>query len=135
MKKLALIGIFLLCTACKLQAAPDETFVSGLELLNQKNYQEAIDTFNLALKDSPENPFIWERRGYAYYCLENYYQSINDYTVAIVLSPTKGSFRMQRALAYMKTNNLNAMQNDLLVAAKLGDVNAQAVLKKHDIAW
>jgi tetratricopeptide (TPR) repeat protein len=135
MKKLTLIGIFLLCTVCKLQAEPNETFLSGLELLNQKNYQEAIDTFNVALKDSAANPFIWERRGYAYYCLENYYQSISDYTVAIVLSPTNGSFRMQRALAYMKTNNLNAMQHDLIVAAKMGDANAQAVLKKHNLTW
>jgi tetratricopeptide (TPR) repeat protein len=135
MKRLVWIGIFFLCAACQLQAATNETFLSGLRLLDQKNYQGAIDTFNLALKETPGNPFIWERRGYAYYCLENYYQSINDFTLAIVLAPTNTVFYVQRALGYLKTSNPNAMQHDLIAAAQLGDTNAQAFLEEHGISW
>ena len=125
-----------MCIAGRLEAIPDnQNIANGLELLKQHQYEKAIADFNLALKATPVNPFIWERRGYAYFCLENYYQSINDYTLAIMLAPANTLFLLQRSLAYHATGNINAMKNDLITAAKLGDPKAQEFLKEHNIEW
>lgn len=129
------LGLFMICALGQLAAADSKALLNGITLLEKKNYVQAIDAFNLALKETPANAFIWERRGYAYFCIEDYYQSINDFTLAIILLPQNASFHLQRALAYMKTENANAMKNDLISAAKLGNTHAQEFLQKHGIAW
>jgi tetratricopeptide (TPR) repeat protein len=133
MKKI-IFAFFLTCATLQLNAATGN-FESGLQFLNQKNYKRAIDAFDLALKESPRNAVIWERRGYAYFCEKDYYQAINDYTIAITLIPNNPRFRVQRGLAYLESGNQNAMKNDLIHAARLGDINAQQILDKHSVPW
>ena len=132
MKKI-ILAFFLTCATLQLNAPGD--FEVGLQFLAQKDYGKAIDAFNLALKETPAHAFIWERKGYAYFCAKDYYQAINDFTMAIILIPTNPLFRVQRALAYIESGNENAMKNDLINAARMGEINAQQFLDKYNISW
>ncbi len=133
MKKRILI-IFSICISLQINAQ-NENFLQGLVLLEQKKYEEAITSFNAALKDSPSNPSCWERRGYALFCAKHPYEAINNYTMAILLSPKNSPYYVQRALAYHETGNFNAMVNDLTTAARIGDLSAQEFLERHSISW
>lgn len=131
-----IFSLSLLCATGQLKGVTDnQDIIKGLELLKLHEYEKAIEAFNVLLKENANNPFLWERRGYAYYCLENYYQSINDFTLSIILAPSNSLFLLQRALAYNATGNINAMKNDLIHAAKIGNPQAQELLKNHNIEW
>lgn len=113
----------------------NQNLIKGIELLEKHQYEKAIEAFNLVLKTNAGNSYLWERRGYAYFCLQNFYQSINDYTLAIIFAPANPLFLVQRALAYHATGNINAMKHDLITAAKMGEPQAQEFLKKQNIEW
>lgn len=129
-----ILAIVSVCASLQLNAQ-NENFINGLALLEQKKYEEAVDSFNAALEECPGNPFFWERRGYALFCKKNHYQAINSYTIAIVLAPKNASYYIQRALAYHETGNSNAMINDLTTAARIGDLSAREFLNNYNISW
>lgn len=129
-----ILAIFSICAALHLNAE-NANFTKGLTLLEQKKYEEAISSFDIALKESPDNPFCWQMKGYALFCQKNYYDAINNYTLVILLTPKNSLCYVQRALAYHETGNDNAMINDLTIAARMGDPNAINFLETHNISW
>lgn len=133
---LAVLSSLLICASPHLKAeTTNEDFLYGHELIQQKDYEKAIEVLTESLKSHPSNAFSWERRGYANYCLGNYYDAIDNYTMAILLSPVNAVFYLQRALAYHASGNINAMKNDFINAAKRGNPSAQEFLTKNNISW
>ena len=138
MKKIALTALsyFLMCATPHLEAeVPNQDFLNGMDFLQQQQYDKALDAFNLALKAFPKDPFVWERRGYVYYCLGDYYKAIDNYTMSILLAPLQTVFLLQRSLAYHATGNINAMKHDCITAARLGNPVAQDFLNTNNIPW
>ncbi len=55
--------------------------------LDEKDYNKAIDNYNMALKLNSEYAEAYYFRGYAYYNLKDYGKAIEDYSKAIKLNP------------------------------------------------
>gem|GEM_PF-3640317 len=109
----------------------DKYLARGIELMSSNKNLEAIYFFNLGIELDYKSHVFWDRRGTAHYSLKDYEQAIYDYTKAISFAPAGclAFYYMERALAYLQLGNINAMINDFEVAAKLGYLDAQAILQ------
>jgi len=59
----------------------------GLSYLNKKMYDNAIDSFNKAIKADPENSLAYYELGKAYYAVKLYYKAINAYLYVLQIDP------------------------------------------------
>lgn len=102
---------------------------------------DALSKYNLAIRDydraieiDPKYAEAYFARGNAYMDLEDYRQAVRDYDKAIELDPDAAHYH-NRGLAYHKLgNDLQAIE-DYKTAARLGDKDAQDILKRNDIDW
>jgi len=60
--------------------------LNGSLALNNKEYEKAIENFNLAIKINPDDPQLYYLRGLSYEKMENFDKAIEDYTLALNLS-------------------------------------------------
>jgi len=84
-----------------------------------KDFREAIEDYNQALKLSPESPDIYYNRGIAYFDLKEYPQAIKDYSQAIKLNPDYPDAYYNRGYVYRYLNDKQAAIKDFEQAAKL----------------
>jgi tetratricopeptide (TPR) repeat protein len=82
----------------------------GRELLDKRNYREAITELSEAIREKSDFALAYNARGFAYYMLRDYRQANSDLDEAIRLNP-----------AY-----LNAFQNRSHARRALGDLKGSA---------
>lgn len=69
-------------------------------IFEEKDYNKAIDNFNMAIKLNPEYAETFFFRGYAYDNLKKYDKAIENYSIAIKLNPEYATAYYFRASAY-----------------------------------
>lgn len=99
----------------KLQAAraASEYLRMGLNSFHEKNYPEAIDSYNRALDLDPENPVLYDLRGYAQFRAGKTAEAIASLRRSVELMPdyTWGHYNL--ALAYWKDGNQEAAVDEV----------------------
>ncbi len=91
----------------------------GWALYKQKRFQEAIESYNLAIQLDFEKAHYWALRGYCYHKIQNYTQAINDCTKAIKLDPNYRWAYKYRAYAHDKMGNIEAGDDDYYIYEEL----------------
>jgi tetratricopeptide (TPR) repeat protein len=96
---------FLLLTTiilCQGQSSPEgeKYFKTANDLLNKKEYKQAIEYYDLSLKYIPKGENIFYMRGRARHQLSDYPAAIADFTVAISLNKSVALFYNARAWTY-----------------------------------
>jgi tetratricopeptide (TPR) repeat protein len=101
--------------ASKYSEAVKKNFETGVELFDQKQYAEAINSFNEAIKLDPTQPAVYARLGDSYRELKKYDEALQAYDKAIELEPS----------------NTNLLTNKGVVLNKLGKTKeAQKIFKE-----
>jgi tetratricopeptide (TPR) repeat protein len=107
----------------------------GYQALNDKNWEDALNAFNKAIKLNPQYMEAYFHRGNVYDEIGDYEKAIVNYNRAIKLNPIYTEAYLFRGLAYNNLGKLNKAIADIKKAAKLGDHFAQKFLIKKNIPW
>jgi tetratricopeptide (TPR) repeat protein len=90
----------------------EECYQQGLDYNNQESYQEAIASFEGALKLAPNHAGAYCYRGFAYFCLGNYQQASEDCDRALKIDSNYADAYICRGLTrFGMGNNLQATQD------------------------
>ncbi|WP_019986405.1 tetratricopeptide repeat protein [Rudanella lutea] len=79
-------------------------FGKGLELLKNRDTQEAFAFFDEAVRQHPKSAIAYASRGRCQLWQENYYSAIYDLTQAINRDNTLGECYLDRGIAYYRTH-------------------------------
>ncbi|MFT6964549.1 MAG: CubicO group peptidase (beta-lactamase class C family), partial [Flammeovirgaceae bacterium] len=63
----------------------------GYDLLNSKKTKKAIEIFEFAVSENPENANLYDSLGEAYFTDENYEKALNNYEKALKMNPKNGN--------------------------------------------
>ncbi|MBM4432468.1 MAG: tetratricopeptide repeat protein [Chloroflexi bacterium] len=77
-------------------SSAEESYNRGCELLDEGEYDEAIDEFTKAIELDPAYADAYSNRGWAYAITEQYDRAIADYNRAIELDPQNASVYVYR---------------------------------------
>ncbi len=86
MDRMVLTGILLILLRT-LSPAQDDPYSRGTKNLIAGEYRQAVRAFTEAIGTRPDDPEVYNGRGYAYSRLKLYRDAIADYTKAIQLDP------------------------------------------------
>jgi molecular chaperone DnaK (HSP70) len=90
----------------------EECYQQGLDYNKQESYQEAIASFEGALKLAPNHAGAYCYRGFAYFCLGNYQQASEDCDRALQIDSNYADAYICRGLTrFGMGNNLQATQD------------------------
>jgi tetratricopeptide (TPR) repeat protein len=90
----------------------EECYQQGLDYNKQESYQEAIASFEGALKLAPNHAGAYCYRGFAYFCLGNYQQASEDCDRALKIDSNYADAYICRGLTrFGMGNNLQATQD------------------------
>lgn len=92
----------------------------GFILLKLERYEEALTSFNLAIKDKPNKPYPYNNRGYIKMKMKDYEGAMVDINKSIQLDPYNSYAFRNRALLYIELKESEKACNDLFTARKLG---------------
>jgi len=109
--------------AANAQTATDY-YNKGLDLFRKKQYNDAIDNYNRAIKLDPNNAYYLYSRGYAYYMLTQFELAAGDYTNAIGLKPNEPANYTGRGNCYFSTKQYDLALQDYFKAVSLDPNNA-----------
>ncbi len=87
LKNIFIIFIYFNCNA---QISDYNLYASGVDQLNNGNYEKAIEIFTEFIYKYPSHNYldkVYEGRGYAYLKLQKYSNAISDFDIAIELNP------------------------------------------------
>ncbi len=94
----------------------------GIEHFKNKDYEKAIELFQLAVKEDPNFAFAWDDMGLSYRYLGNYKEAIKCYEKSLEIEPT-GTVPIQNmAVAYIY---LEDFKNARKAYHKLSDENPE----------
>jgi tetratricopeptide (TPR) repeat protein len=108
-----MIGDFYFAAAAGGGIAPGQAgdlIEAGRKQLQQRQFQEAANNFDRALRIDPENPFTYNALGSAHARLKEWSEAVGFYAKAIQLRPDFAAAYYNRGLAYF-----NAARYDLAV--------------------
>ena len=92
----------------------------GIEQCNDGQFDQAIGTFNQALKQKPNDPNLLYLRGRAYTAKGQYDRALADLNQAIKLNPSYGQAYFSRAMVYCYQENFDEAVKDIDKAASHG---------------
>ena len=101
--------------------------------LDNGNKKEAFQTFNKWISLYPKSTGAYAARGSANLSVENYKEAVNDLNKAVDLSPTNSYAYYKRAGAHLKMGQEKKGLNDLHISARLGNEDAQKILKENGV--
>ena len=96
----------------------------GMEYTTQQQFPEAISDFSEALKLTPNDPNIYERRAYVEMKTNDYDKALADYSEAIMLKQIEIRYYLYRSYIYETKNDIKNSMADTERALKL-DPNTQ----------
>ena len=87
---------------------------------SKKNYAQAIQDYDQAIRIRPNYPEAFNNRGFAYYHQQDYDRAIGNYDQAVKLSPGYARAFNNRAEAYVEKQQYEHALADYEAAAKIG---------------
>ncbi|HUK41051.1 MAG TPA: tetratricopeptide repeat protein [Candidatus Acidoferrales bacterium] len=87
---------------------------------SKKNYAQAIQDYDQAIRIRPNYPEAFNNRGYAYYHQQDYDRAINNYDQAVKLNPKYAKAFNNRAEAYVEKRQYERALGDYEAAAAIG---------------
>jgi len=112
-KKIFFLIVIAICLSSPVFCASEkQLFESGLELLKQDKYQEAVDAFTILIDMAPENPHAYRNRGVAHMKLNQYDLAIDDFERTKEIVPELKGLHSNIGVAwYYKKNYSKAIEN------------------------
>jgi tetratricopeptide (TPR) repeat protein len=101
-----------------------------MEYTTQQQFPEAISDFSEALKLTPNDPNIHERRAYVEMKTNDYDKALADYSEAIKLKPNEIRYYLYRSYIYETKNDIKGSMADTEKALKLDPNNQEAKTRK-----
>ena len=105
-----------------------ESYETGLQLMREERYSDAVSAFNDAIKIQPNYTYFFQR-GKTYMKLKQHGNAIQDFNRVISLNPDVKDAYFQRGRSYRRTGKKKTGLNDIRKAAELGSGNAIRWLK------
>jgi len=115
-----LFTFFLLCF-CFLMAAPEPLLRQAENAYDQKNYQEAISSYEKLVQEGYRSFQLYFNLGNAYYRANKLGKAIYNYELARKLSPTDEDISINLSIAQAKTiDKIDSRENFFISAVKTG---------------
>jgi tetratricopeptide (TPR) repeat protein len=120
----------------------EDLYKQGTDSFKKGKYQEAIKSYNAAIKVKPKYVEAYIGRGAVYSRLIDDNQAIKDYTMAIGLDPKNPNAYVKRGDSYRNIYKYQEAMHDYQIVESMGykDVqdrlqNLKDYLKKNGIGW
>ncbi|MEH2223604.1 tetratricopeptide repeat protein [Nostoc sp.] len=97
--------------------------------VNLKNYSEAIDDCNEAVKINPNNDEAYFLRCSAHFHLQDYNKALDDCNEAVKINPNNDKAYFIRGASHIMNGNKSQGMEDLRKAVSLGNEAAKEILK------
>jgi tetratricopeptide (TPR) repeat protein len=112
------------------RGAPDANrlYRQGRYLIEQENFEQAVETFDQVLRIDPKLALALNGRGYALLRLHNYQRAVEDCSQAIRLNPNYSNAYRNRSVARRALGDVAGAREDLHRASELESV-AQATAR------
>jgi tetratricopeptide (TPR) repeat protein len=104
-------------------------YKQGRYLIEQENFEQAVQMFDQALQIDPNLALALNGRGYAQLRLHNYQGAISDCSQAIRLNPGYGNAYLNRSVAKRASGDVAGAREDQHRAMELDSV-AQATVTR-----
>jgi len=126
MKKIFLICIIAIVSISSYAQDQDvkDLLDKGINLITKKEYKQAIELFDGAVKISPDEAEIYAHRGQAKHYLNMFKEAIEDYTIAIRLQPDYAEVYHLRGLAKGELKDNTGACEDWEIAYEKGESRA-----------
>lgn len=103
----------------------------GAVNMSQQKFPEAVADFSEALKITPNDAGIHERRAYVEVKMKDYNKALEDYTEAIKLNPKEIRYYLPRSFIYEAKGDLKNSMADTEHILKADKNNAEALARKE----
>ncbi len=108
----------------------DEASDEGVRLAHERKYQEAIASFDQAIRLDPKEAYFYNNRGMAYHELNQDERAVQDFDHAIGLDPNDAGFYFHRGLAHNVLRQYQRSVQDFDQAIRLDPKFAEAYIKR-----
>ena len=98
-------------------------------------YQSAIKDYSRSISMSPREIELYIDRGASFAAIGEYDKALEDFNTAIKLNPRFATAYYNRGLLHRDMGNYREAIADFQAAARLGDAQAQDLLKSNGIGW
>ncbi|EFL51146.1 Peptidoglycan-binding lysin domain protein [Solidesulfovibrio fructosivorans JJ]] len=98
----------------------EAAFEKGIEFGKQNKFQQAVDSFNKAIKLNPNRADFYASRGHAHYYMKQYAKAIDDYTKAIEKNPNFALAYSMRGLSRTRSGQYQQAITDFNKAIGFG---------------
>jgi len=121
--------------ACALK--PTGLFLNNLGVAHARcdDHASAVRHFTAAIRVSPAWGTCLVNRGQSYAAMEQYQEAVADFSAAIALTANPGGALFERGVVFDKLGERTRAEDDMRAAARLGNVMAQDVLRRHGLRW
>jgi len=121
--------------ACELN--PSGFFYNNLgsAYAKSKDHESAVRCFTTACDLSPGWTVCLVNRGQSNAAMKRYSEAIADFTRAIALAPNLSSAWLERGAVFDTLGDRKRAEADMKAAARLGNVAAQELLRRHGLSW
>ena len=115
MKKFLILILFAIIAQYQVIAAECDSSTQcafmGKQLLEQKEYKNAIECFDRAILMDKNDYFSYSYRAKSYYYLKNYEQTKKDIDKSLSIKPNSVAFGLKATLKLSEGNNQEAIKN------------------------
>jgi len=113
-------------------AAEEDAFDTGLKLIGQQRYEEAIQAFSTAIEIIPRDYQAYNYRGVAWALMGKYDKALADYNKALEIRPRYAEAYNNRGFARIQNGDLRNALNDY---ARALEINPFFVDAYNNKAW
>jgi tetratricopeptide (TPR) repeat protein len=85
-----------------------DVYRRGTQLVSARKYEEAVKTFDKAIKKEPNYYRAWLMRGYALYCLERFDDALISYDKALALKPDSADVWYYKGIIFKDISKIDA---------------------------